>query len=131
MSFLRTLLIFVFVFSFLNINESDAKVELHYKEIKKIKLDEDFITGSVWSFYDDRGNVTLYYFKKGNTFKNKRLRYYYKNNFYTPKNEKVYGSYDERWSIEDNVLVMSFNNGFANLFKNAFRKRWNDRNFKK
>ena len=123
MNYVFKLLMFVFVSLFVDINKSDAGIEIvefkiKYKKINKIKLDEDFIAGSVWSFFYDNGEVNSYYFKKNNMYKVKRLRYYSKeyDKFYTLKNSKGNGTIESRWTIDDNTLVISPNNGYAKYY---------------
>ena len=71
MNYVFKLLMFVFVSLFVDINKSDAGIEIvefkiKYKKINKIKLDEDFIAGSVWSFFYDVFAYSFFLYKKHN-----------------------------------------------------------------
>ena len=81
------------------------------KKSKTIIADNKDIAGSIWTFYEDDGDVRLFLFRKDNTFKYKNLKTYYHMG-------KVFGNDDERWSITDNVVLISFNSGYNKIYLN-------------
>ncbi len=81
------------------------------KKSKTIIAGNKDIADSIWTFYEDDGDVRLFLFRKDNTFKYKNLKTYYHMG-------KVFGNDDERWSITDNVVLISFNSGYNKIYLN-------------
>ena len=73
---------------------------------KTVIVSDEDIAGSIWKFYDEDGDVRLYFFKKDNTF-------IYKNLISITGNEgKVFGDNDEKWSVQNNIVLVSHSGGY-------------------
>ena len=78
---------------------------------KTIIASNENIAGSIWTFYENDGDVRLFLFNKDNTFKFKNVKSYYHMG-------KVFGDDDERWSITDNIVLISHNGGYNKIYLN-------------
>ncbi len=86
------------------------------KKSKAIVAGNEDIANSIWTFYEDDGDVRLFLFKKNNTFKYKNVKTYYHMG-------KVFGDDDEKWSVNDNVVLISHNGGYNKIYLNINDKR--------
>ena len=75
------------------------------------------IKGSAWRGIEDDGDNIIFLFDKNGTFS-------YLNVISISGNQgRVFGDDSETWSVENNKLVISFNNGYAVC--SLDRKKWN------
>ena len=66
------------------------------------------IVGSVWRIYDEDGDVTIFLFER-----DKALTYF--NQISKTNTGDVYQSRGDTWSIDDNLVKISFNDGYSTM----------------
>ena len=92
-------------------------ISLYFLFTSSVAALSNEIKGSAWSGIEDDGDKIIFLFDKNGTFS-------YLNVISISGNPgRVFGDENETWKLEDNKLVLSFNNGYSICSLDI--KKWN------